>query len=248
MTPLFLPDAKLAPYWWDHVPRPVLPDMPLPPHADVVVVGSGYTGLHAALQTARGGRDTLVLDAEDAGWGCSTRNGGQISTSVKPGFGELARRHGADTRPRDRARGPALAGLDRRVRRERGPRLRFRRRRPLPCRAQRRAVRAAGAQRGATAQGPGSEAARGTARRAAQRAGHRRLLGRRGLQAARLRRPGALPPRPAASGAAGGGHAGCRAARRRASKPMARASRCTRRAAWCARATSSSPPTATPAR
>jgi glycine/D-amino acid oxidase-like deaminating enzyme len=35
-----------------------------------------------------------VLDAEDAGWGCSTRNGGQISTSVKPGYGELARHHG----------------------------------------------------------------------------------------------------------------------------------------------------------
>jgi len=37
--------------------------------ADVVVVGSGYTGLHTALQTARGGRHTVVLDAEDAGWG-----------------------------------------------------------------------------------------------------------------------------------------------------------------------------------
>jgi glycine/D-amino acid oxidase-like deaminating enzyme len=67
----------------------------LPRQADVAIVGSGYTGLHAALQAARGGRHTLVLDAEDAGWGCSTRNGGQISTSVKPGFAVLARRHGA---------------------------------------------------------------------------------------------------------------------------------------------------------
>jgi glycine/D-amino acid oxidase-like deaminating enzyme len=91
---LFAPDAKLAPYWWDHVPRPVLPELSLPPRADVVVVGSGYTGIHAALQTARAGRHTLVLDAEDAGWGCSTRNGGQVSTSIKPGFDLLARRHG----------------------------------------------------------------------------------------------------------------------------------------------------------
>jgi glycine/D-amino acid oxidase-like deaminating enzyme len=93
---LFTPDHRLAPYWWDRVPRPVLADTALPARADVVVVGSGYTGLHGALQTARAGRHTLVLDAEEAGWGCSTRNGGQISTSVKPGYAELARRHGAE--------------------------------------------------------------------------------------------------------------------------------------------------------
>jgi glycine/D-amino acid oxidase-like deaminating enzyme len=95
-SPVFHPDAKLAPYWWDHVPRPVLPEVTLPHKVDVVIIGSGYTGLSAALQTARGGRDTLVLDGEDAGWGCSTRNGGQISTSVKPSFDALARRHGRE--------------------------------------------------------------------------------------------------------------------------------------------------------
>lgn len=93
---LFLPDLKLAPYWWDAVPRPALPETPLPRAVDVAIIGSGYTGLSAALQTARGGRDTLVIDAEDAGWGCSTRNGGQISTSVKPGYAALAKRHGPE--------------------------------------------------------------------------------------------------------------------------------------------------------
>ena len=88
-------DCKLAPYWWDDVPRPVLPEPALPPTVDVAVIGAGYTGLHAALQTARGGRSTIVFDAEEAGWGCSTRNGGQISTSVKPTFDQLARRHGS---------------------------------------------------------------------------------------------------------------------------------------------------------
>lgn len=87
--------TKLAPYWWDAVPRPALPQDPPPARADVAVIGSGYTGLSAALQTARAGRSTVVLDAEDAGFGCSTRNGGQISTSLKPNLAELSRRHGA---------------------------------------------------------------------------------------------------------------------------------------------------------
>lgn len=95
MTVDILEHCKLAPYWWDEVPRPVLEPAPLPESVDVAVMGAGYTGLHAALQTARGGRSTLVLDAEDAGWGCSTRNGGQVSTSIKPGFELLAARHGS---------------------------------------------------------------------------------------------------------------------------------------------------------
>lgn len=92
---VFADGCKLEPYWWDHAPRPVVDAVPVPPAVDVAIVGSGYTGLHAALQTARGGRRTIVFDAEDAGWGCSTRNGGQISTSIKPSYDALAARHGA---------------------------------------------------------------------------------------------------------------------------------------------------------
>ena len=93
-TPLFADDFKSAPYWWDQMPRPEPAAKTPPARADVVVIGSGYTGLHAALQTVRGSRHTVVLDAEAAGFGCSTRNGGQISTSIKPTFEVLARRHG----------------------------------------------------------------------------------------------------------------------------------------------------------
>lgn len=93
---LFTPDYKETPFWWERVPRPVLPEAALPARVDVAIIGSGYTGLSAAIQTARGGRDTIVLDAEDAGWGCSTRNGGQISTSIKLSYDELSQRHGAD--------------------------------------------------------------------------------------------------------------------------------------------------------
>lgn len=92
---IFAPDFKAEPYWWDAAPRPDFGRPALPPRADVAIIGSGYTGLCAALQTARAGRHTVVLDAQDAGWGCSSRNGGQISTSIKPSFDELAKKHGA---------------------------------------------------------------------------------------------------------------------------------------------------------
>ncbi len=91
---LFTEDYKAAPFWWERSPRPVVEDGSLPAKADVVIIGSGYTGLSAAIQTARASRDTLVIDAEAPGWGCSSRNGGQISTSIKPKYHELLPRFG----------------------------------------------------------------------------------------------------------------------------------------------------------
>jgi len=92
----FTPDVKMTPYWWETSPREETVNVTLPSAADVVVVRSGYTGLNAALQMARGGRHVVVCDAEAAGWGGSTRNGGMISTSVKPDLKTLTRRHGSD--------------------------------------------------------------------------------------------------------------------------------------------------------
>ena len=103
-----LSDLKRTPYWWDTAgPPPEGDTAPLPQSVDVAVVGSGYTGLNAALQTARGGRETLVLDAQSPGWGCSTRNGGQISTCIKSQEAALSRRYGADTARRIAAEGTA---------------------------------------------------------------------------------------------------------------------------------------------
>lgn len=90
-------DCVQYPFWLEGMPEPeAAADVDMPSHVDVAIIGSGYTGLNAAIETARGGRSTLVLDAGAAGQGCSTRNGGQISTSVKPSFSELAKRHGVD--------------------------------------------------------------------------------------------------------------------------------------------------------
>ncbi len=96
MTDIFATGFKPEPYWWERAPRPQI-DADLPAKADVVIVGSGYTGLNAAIQCARGGRETVVVDAEAPGWGCSSRNGGQISTSIKPGYASLAKRYGHET-------------------------------------------------------------------------------------------------------------------------------------------------------
>ncbi len=47
--------------------------------ADVAIVGGGFTGLRAALALAEAGSDTVVLEAAEAGWGASGRNGGQVN-------------------------------------------------------------------------------------------------------------------------------------------------------------------------
>ncbi|MES1150658.1 MAG: FAD-binding oxidoreductase [Dongia sp.] len=92
MTDIFAADYRERSYWWDDAPRPApLAETP-PAKVDVLVIGSGYTGLMAARETARGGRSTLVIDAQDAGFGCSSRNGGQVSTSIKPDLATLAGR------------------------------------------------------------------------------------------------------------------------------------------------------------
>lgn len=50
---------------------------------DVVIVGSGYTGLSCAIHLAKEhGIKATVLEANGVAWGCSTRNGGQAQISA----------------------------------------------------------------------------------------------------------------------------------------------------------------------
>lgn len=80
--------------WQDTaVPHPV-PATPLPEQTDVLVVGGGYCGLAAATALARQGRVTTVVDAEELGWGASTRNGGMVLPELKSGPLSLERRYG----------------------------------------------------------------------------------------------------------------------------------------------------------
>lgn len=75
-------DFKLAPYWWDDAaPESAMRDIPAT--ADVVVVGSGYCGLHAAIELARNNLNVVLVDRDELGAGGSTRSGGMVSSGQK---------------------------------------------------------------------------------------------------------------------------------------------------------------------
>lgn len=62
--------------------------------ADVVIIGGGYTGLHAALNARARGLSVILLEAGRIGWGASGRNGGQMIPGWRKGANELVRRYG----------------------------------------------------------------------------------------------------------------------------------------------------------
>jgi gamma-glutamylputrescine oxidase len=51
-------------------------------HADVCVIGAGFTGISTALHLAERGYDVHVVEANRVGWGASGRNGGQIISGI----------------------------------------------------------------------------------------------------------------------------------------------------------------------
>ncbi|MDV5170084.1 FAD-binding oxidoreductase [Photobacterium rosenbergii] len=73
--------AEYAPtYWVGTAGEPPADDGPIlsDVDVDVVIIGSGFTGLSTAIHLAEQyGIKATVLEANRASWGCSTRNGGQ---------------------------------------------------------------------------------------------------------------------------------------------------------------------------
>ena len=60
--------------------EPALPAQPVLEgtlQADVCILGAGLTGLSTAIELAEAGLSVVVLEAQQAGWGASGRNGGQ---------------------------------------------------------------------------------------------------------------------------------------------------------------------------
>ena len=60
-------------------------------HADVCVVGAGFSGISAALHLAERGYSVVVLEAERVGWGASGRNGGQVGSGMRESMRVLER-------------------------------------------------------------------------------------------------------------------------------------------------------------
>jgi glycine/D-amino acid oxidase-like deaminating enzyme len=97
LSEIATPDFKDTPYWWEAAPPDLEGDAPPPEEVDVAVIGSGYTGMSAALELAREGLRVLVMDAERFGEGASTRSGGMVSGGVNVGKGgDSEQRYGKD--------------------------------------------------------------------------------------------------------------------------------------------------------
>jgi glycine/D-amino acid oxidase-like deaminating enzyme len=86
---------KFAPYWWEAAPPELHPATPLPSRIDVAVVGSGFTGMRAALDLARAGRSVVVLDSQAAGSGAARRNAGYLGRVLKHSLAALMKKNGA---------------------------------------------------------------------------------------------------------------------------------------------------------
>jgi len=65
-------------------------------HADVCIIGGGFTGLNTAIELAQKGLSVVLLEAHQIGWGASGRNGGQIIRGVGHDVDQFEKQIGAE--------------------------------------------------------------------------------------------------------------------------------------------------------
>ena len=82
---IFHSDFKAKPFWWEAYQPTITESVDVPHTARVAIVGGGYAGLCAAIELHRLGLDCVVLDANEPGFGGSTRNGGMVSGGTSVG-------------------------------------------------------------------------------------------------------------------------------------------------------------------
>jgi gamma-glutamylputrescine oxidase len=91
---LLHPDFREEPYWWRAAPPEDTRPEPIPESADVVVVGAGVCGMSAAIEAARQGAKTVVVDGGCLGGGASGRSGGMVTASPKAALYDTLRKPG----------------------------------------------------------------------------------------------------------------------------------------------------------
>ncbi len=87
---------QLTPLWTEDVSPPMNLTGSQPHEVDVAIIGSGYTGLHAAHTLASIGTDVAVFESHTVGWGASSRNGGMLNPGLKLSAPELFHRYGPE--------------------------------------------------------------------------------------------------------------------------------------------------------
>jgi len=83
---IFHPDFKAMPFWWEAwKPTAEGAEGALPSRTGVAIVGAGYAGISAAIELADNGVEATVIEANEPGFGASTRSGGAVSGGVNVG-------------------------------------------------------------------------------------------------------------------------------------------------------------------
>jgi glycine/D-amino acid oxidase-like deaminating enzyme len=95
MAQAWTPAAPAASLWASTAePLRAFPSLSGEMHADVVIIGAGYTGLSAAHHIAKSGLAPVILEANRPGWGASGRNGGVITAKFRQSFRDIHAAHG----------------------------------------------------------------------------------------------------------------------------------------------------------
>src|SRR6218665_1922586 len=85
-------------HWWEQIGGARVPRAGLPGdlHADVAIVGAGYTGLWTAyyLKQAKPELRVVVVEQRHAGYGASGRNGGWLTSAMTGGREQYVKTHG----------------------------------------------------------------------------------------------------------------------------------------------------------
>jgi glycine/D-amino acid oxidase-like deaminating enzyme len=91
-------NIKEIPYWLD--PPPLARAFPcgdLPARTDVLVIGSGYTGVAAAIRLRQAGLQVTLIDRQKLATAASARNGGMTLTGLSKSLTTIEDRLGVET-------------------------------------------------------------------------------------------------------------------------------------------------------